>query len=191
MGNFAQTIFVGTATQSRRPAGIAVRRSSGAAWRQSLLRLSLGLLLYPSACLAMQADDLAADVRVNIPVQVLQAVSTFAEAARYRFIAPLNPFYLNGDFDGDHVIDCAVLIRQASDEKSGIAIVNGATHRVSIIAAGRPFGDGGDDFSWMDAWTITPGVAGKPDLLVVMKTESASAAIEWTGKTYRWRQLGD
>ena len=67
-----------------------------------------------------------------------------------------------------------------------------------VVGAGRAIGNGGDDFSWMDAWSIeTRDTRGKSapalrgDALLVQKLESASGLIYWDGSTYRWRQQGD
>ena len=123
--------------------------------------------------------------------------STIAPDAR------LNPFILRGDFDGDGRADIALLVRARTSGKHGIAIVHRATGRVFIIGAGRNNTDGGDDYSWMDAWTVfergavARGATNarppllKGDALLVAKSEAASAILYWTGTTYRWYQQGD
>ena len=113
----------------------------------------------------------------------------------------MNPFYLRGDFNGDGKIDVADLVKQRSTGKIGIAIINGATNKVTILGAGTAIGNGGDDFEWMDSWEIyskadriasgtsVPKLRG--DALLVSKSEAASALIYWNGKRYIWRQQGD
>lgn len=114
----------------------------------------------------------------------------------------VNPFVLFGDFDGDHQTDVAVLIRHLKTSKIGVAV---ARHSgpVDILGAGGAFGNGGDDFRWLDHWytytkapvsrgaddTDPPSLLG--DALWVEKTESASAIIYFTGAKYSWYQQGD
>jgi len=115
----------------------------------------------------------------------------------------LSPFYLRGDFNGDGKIDIAVLVKQRSTEKLGIAIVLGESNKVTILGAGTALGSGGDDLNWMDNWQIHTKDAGanaagaqnlprlRGDALLVTKSEAASALIYWNGKRYVWLQQGD
>ena len=121
----------------------------------------------------------------------------------HTFDTRLNPFCLRGDFDGDGAADFAVLIKQAVGGKQGIAIVHRATGLVSIVGAGKPLGNGGDNFDWMDAWSIVDKAATgaakadpkrpalKGDAILAVKTESAGGLIWWDGTRYRWSQHGN
>lgn len=112
----------------------------------------------------------------------------------------MNPFYLRGDFNGDGKIDVAVLVKQRSTGKVGIAIINGASDKIIILGAGTAIGNGGDDFEWMDSWEIyskdrmangTSVTKLRGDAVLVRKSEAASALIYWNGKRYVWLQEGD
>jgi hypothetical protein len=114
----------------------------------------------------------------------------------------MNPFYLRGDFNGDGKADIAVLVKQRSTGKLGIAIINGATDKVTVVGAGNAIGNGGDNFEWMDSWQVySEGRAAQAaegrgpklhgDALLVSKSEAASALIYWNGKRYAWFQHGD
>jgi hypothetical protein len=112
----------------------------------------------------------------------------------------VQPFYLRGDFNSDRKTDVAVLVKQRTTGKLGIAVIHGATDKVTILGAGTAIGNGGDDFEWMDFWEIyskdrvatgrnVPKLRG--DSLLVSKSEAASALIYWNGKRYVWLQQGD
>jgi hypothetical protein len=136
----------------------------------------------------------------DIPEEINRAIAKGLLAKNYELSFRMDPFYLRGDFNGDGKIDLAVLVKQRSTGKLGIAIVNGATGKVIILGAGNAIGNGGDDFEWMDSWemyskdrvasgTSIPKLHG--DALLVSKIESASALIYWNGKRYIWLQQGD
>lgn len=122
---------------------------------------------------------------------------------QYEFSSHLKPSHLSGDFDGDGKPDIAILVKQKSSGKIGIAVCHSSTNRVLFIGAGTEVGNGGDNFDWMDIWNVTPKATAarkvgkattatlKGDALHVEKSESASALIYWNGRRYRWRQQGD
>jgi len=121
----------------------------------------------------------------------------------YIFSFHINPFYLRGDFDGDGEMDFAFLVIQNKTKKKGIAIMHSGSNKIFIVGAGRPCGNGGDDFRWMNIWSVYP--RGKVELRVgkttipnlcgealhVEKSGSASGLILWDGKKYVWYQQGD
>lgn len=136
----------------------------------------------------------------DIPDVVGKALANESLAKKYELSYRLNPSYLRGDFDGDGKVDVAVLVKERSTGKIGIAIISGASNKVTILGAGTAIGNGGDDFEWMDSWgvyskdriasgTSVPKLCG--DALLVSKDEAASALIYWNGKRYVWRQQGD
>lgn len=139
----------------------------------------------------------------NSPTWVLALVKEKQFDKKYKFITRLNPFYLRGDFNGDGRPDFAVLIERLSDKKQGIAVFHDRDSIIHVIGAGRSFGNGGDDFTWMDVWHVYPidkvergADEGLPPTLkgeafLVEKSESASAIIYWQGKAYAWYQQGD
>jgi hypothetical protein len=168
---------------------------------RSLLLCTATVVLRVSC--AAGPDELPLQMSSSLPPEVLRLLGDSPEARRVAPAAHLNPFYVHGDFNGDGRIDTAVLVKNKASGKIGLAIVDPTAKSVTVIGAGRTFGNGGDDFSWMDAWRLFPHApvgrgsgGGTPpaltgDALMVMKTESASALIYWTGKRYAWYQQGD
>ena len=139
----------------------------------------------------------------DVPDAVKNALTNGSPGKEYDPFLGMNPSYLEGDFNGDGKMDVAVLVKKRSPGKIGIAIVHGATGKVTILGAGIGIGNGGDDFEWMDTWqvysktraahaageTSVPHLRG--DALLVEKSEAASALIYWNGKRYVWSQQGD
>ena len=138
----------------------------------------------------------------NIPASVTQLFKTTGFDKRYDFSSAVKPSQLKGDFDGDGKADIAILVKQRTSGKIGIAVCHSSTNKIVIIGAGTMIGNGGDNFDWMDIWKVVPkaGAAkslGRPaaalkgDAIHVEKSESASALIYWNGTKYVWRQQGD
>ncbi len=111
----------------------------------------------------------------------------------YKLRTDVNPFYLRGDFDGDKKLDYAINVIERKTEKKGIVIYHTGTNRHFTIGAGKPFfgQHPGDDFWWMDAWKVEVNIGRKREGILVVKTESSSGLIYWTGKQYSWIQKGD
>ena len=137
-----------------------------------------------------------------IPESVITVFKTAGLDRHYELSSHLKPSYLKGDFDGDRKPDIAVLVKEKSAGKIGIAVFHSSTSNVLFIGAGTKLGNGGDNFDWMDMWkaVLKPTAAKqlgraasllKGDAIHVEKSESASALVYWTGRRYEWRQLGD
>ncbi len=136
----------------------------------------------------------------DIPELINRAITNGPLAKNYDVSFHLTPSYLRGDFHGDGKIDVAVLVKHRPPGKVGIAIIDRASDKITILGAGTAIGNGGDDFEWMDSWEIylkdrmvngtsVPKLRG--DALLVSKSEAASALIYWNGKRYVWLQQGD
>ena len=119
------------------------------------------------------------------------AMKAFNEklSTRYELFQKPEPSFYVGDFNGDGTSDVALLIKEKATTKVGIAIFEGEERKIKIIGAGKSFGNGGDDFSWMDVWSVRH--TGKVDRLYVAKSETASAVIYWDGSKYKWQQEAD
>jgi hypothetical protein len=131
----------------------------------------------------------------NVPDTVKKALTNGSTGKKCDLSFHVNPSYLKGDFNGDGKMDAAVLVKERSPGKLGIAIVHCATGKVTIFGAGFGIGNGGDDFEWMDFWQVYSKTRDVPwlrgDALLVEKSEATSALIYWNGKRYVWSQQGD
>lgn len=123
----------------------------------------------------------------------------------YSLRTDLNPFYLRGDFDGDKKLDYAISIIEKKTNKKGILIFHMRTKTHYIVGAGNFLRNKSktDDYFWMDAWKVYTGknvkigigetqkITIKGEAILVIKTESSSGLLYWTGKEYDWYQQGD
>lgn len=139
------------------------------------------LLLQALVCLTVQADE-------QPPAWALKV---FHErlGMRHELSQTLKPSFYTGDFNGDGKSDVVLLIREKATGKLGIAILESNANQPKIFGAGKSFGNGGDDFSWMDTWSLRH--SDRVDRLYVAKSEAAGAVIYWDGSKYKWQQEGD
>ena len=137
----------------------------------------------------------------QLPAWAAKPWAVAAAANHVEAFAGVNPFYQRGDFDGDGKADLAILVREKATGKIGILVLHRAGKPV-LLGAGRPFGNGGDDFAWIDQWSVddggtSPRSSGDPstkhraDALWVAKEGTASAVIRYRNGKYVWRQEGD
>ena len=160
-----------------------------------LLLLASDLIYQPESPVSAQSD--------NLPESVTNVFKSTGLTNLYDLSSKLNPSHLTGDFDGDLKPDTAILVKQKSSGKIGIAVLHSSSNRVFFIGAGTNVGNGGDNFDWMDHWSVTLKAAArknlgrtraaalKGDCLFVEKSESASALVCWNGRRYVWYQVGD
>lgn len=137
----------------------------------------------------------------QLPLWSQQAWTELAARESLQISVRLDPAFWLGDFDGDGQQDLAVRVLKSNTKQEGIAfLLNGkAPH---VIGAGRNFGNGGDNFDWMDTWQVETrgadsdsyrrlGLKLKVDSLMVAKEGSASALIYFRKGRPTWRQYGD
>jgi hypothetical protein len=160
----------------------------------------LFVLLTSQSLNGEQASDLRS---TKTPTSAIDLFKSTGLDRRYDLTAHLKPSYLSADFDGDRKPDIAILVKQKTTGKIGIAVCHSSTNKILFIGAGTEVGNGGDNFDWMDLWSATPKATAAKQLgkaaavllkgaaLHVEKSESASALIYWNGTRYVWRQMGD
>jgi len=154
--------------------------------------LALSLLTVVAIPHARAFDGLDTPQAASLPPALVQALGANAALADYALDPRLNPYYLRGDFDADGKPDTALLIRHLGSGKTGIAIVHGGATPVAVLGAGKEFGNGGDEFSWQDAWYVVPDAAkAGSEAIAIIRTESGGGLAHWNGKRYVWQQHGD
>jgi hypothetical protein len=112
-----------------------------------------------------------------------------------------NPCVLTADLDGDKTPDTALLVVETkAPKRRGIAVLRANGVDV-LLGAGISLGNGGDDFSWMDAWKTIPAADAKElwtgkhalsgDALLLEETGSASGLVGWASGRFHWQQASD
>ncbi len=131
----------------------------------------------------------------NVPDLVRICVEAVKERD-FELSSRMNPFYLRGDFDGDHKADYAVLIVQKKTRKGGILVCfGGGRHEPARLGAGTPValegGQESDDLTVFDAWNVEePDRDYRKDRIHLIAKEAGSGLFYWDGRRFRWRQLG-
>ena len=144
---------------------------------------------------AQVTPEAAADL--SLPEWAAGSIHGSPALAPFEVVYRLNPYYQQGDFDGDGRLDLAVLIRRRTTHQEGVVIVHRSDLSVHVVGAGRALGNGGDDFSWLDQWFVQErsvlhdARARGRDVLYVGKSESGGGLIWWNGRAYMWAQWGD
>lgn len=183
------------------------RRVSRASGRFALVVL---LLAFSSVAMKAVADEsgecLTYQQSGSLPSGVKVMIESPSRASSLEVCAFVNPFYQRWDFDGDGVVDLAVLVQEKQGGRRGIAVVRGGSSSIVPIGIGHPVGAGGGDLRWMDAWLVLDkqamakqrlefrgkwGSSFRGEALVLKKTESASGLVGWNGDSFVWEQLGD
>ncbi len=120
--------------------------------------------------------------------------------SQYKESSWISPNQLIADFDGDNRADRAVLVESRITGKLGIALCSSSA-KLSVLGAGNDFGNGGDDFSWADEWSVialdqvdSSSRRFSPKArfgLYVLKNESGGGVIYLSEHGFRWLQYGD
>jgi len=153
----------------------------------------------------------------HIPDWYLQ-VFRKADLNRTYSISPyIKPAFLLSDFNGDNVVDIALLVVNKKSKKRGILIVHQGFTNYYLIGAGSIFGKKGfdefDNTKWMDGWQISkkgkvyetkfedgdivgsiPRNLNYNSIAVWESSDGAPLAggiIYWDGKRYSWIHQGE
>jgi hypothetical protein len=81
------------------------------------------IVFFLAASASAQMPDGATQL-YNVPETIERAISKGPLAKDYEVSFDVNPFYLRGDFNDDGEVDVAVLVKQRSTGKVGIAIIH-------------------------------------------------------------------
>jgi hypothetical protein len=143
----------------------------------------------------------AQELPLMLPYWAISSWNKESAKLDLRLSTRINPFVWRGDFNADSRSDLAVFVESTVTGKQGILFLLQRQKSV-LVGAGVEFGNGGDDFAWMDVWHVEDRGTGhgnytantvrlKGDGLMVAKESSASALIYWKKGRFKWQQYGD
>lgn len=69
------------------------------------------------------------------PTQAKRALTNGSVGKKHDVSPRMNPFHLDGGFNGDGAMDVALLIKERATGKHGIAVVHGTTGKITIVGA--------------------------------------------------------
>jgi hypothetical protein len=118
-----------------------------------------------------------------VPLWADSALTKSGFWGSYDFTSRVNLDIAFADLDGDGLWDVALGIVDRGGRRRGVAIVNQIDRSVHILGAGRPLGNGRNEFSNWDLAALLGYRAG-----VRVLDWHASGWFVWNGHTYVWVQ---
>jgi hypothetical protein len=134
---------------------------------------------------------------------------------KYSIDSLFKPSSFEADFNGDGKKDIVFQISDKVTKKRGILILHDGGTKFYIFGAGKKFGNGGDDFKWLDAWSLytdknasetvfdeeTGDILGSkeitlsnPGLMIFELSDGSPLAggiIHWSNNKYHWIHQGE
>lgn len=71
----------------------------------------------------------------------------------YKIQREFNPYYFEGDFNGDKLIDIAFFVENTIDHTKGLMFINGGKNLVFIVGCGNAT-DMGSSITWAKTWFV-------------------------------------
>ncbi len=148
------------------------------------------------------------------PAEIAESQPTITDSTVAESITPkpkqswLTPDYLTADFNGDGYSDTATAV--VINNKKGILVKHGNTGEEFLIGAGINFGQGGDNFDWVNNWKLVTDkttyevtfdedgeVEGSREVRLrnpafyIGSREEGGATIAWRAWKYTWIHQAD
>ena len=104
----------------------------------------------------------------------------------------VNPFFLNGDWDGDELLDLAVVVRARGTGERGLVVLRQASKQLETFGAGDGASPGGVDWRWFEAWKVESvlpaGVAVHPagEAMILGSLQEVKGWLFWDGQQWQW-----
>lgn len=143
-----------------------------------------------------------ASLKMQLPDWAAKQLDGLSQRESIEVNSRINPFVWRGDFLGAGKGDLAVLVKDSKTKKEGIVFLSQGKDKPIVVGAGHKFGNGGDDFSWLELWYVEDkgtlqhsyhekAVKLTSDGIIVAKEGSASALIYVKAGKANWQQQGD
>jgi hypothetical protein len=122
---------------------------------------------------------------LSLPAEAYDFIGDPANEKAYAPNTSINPFYLHGNFITKGHRATALLIRQRTTGKPGIAIIESGSARARIVGAGRRVAEAdeaaGDSLDWVRGWKVVAGAGGRDELLLC-ENDNSCATLRWDGR---------
>jgi len=143
--------------------------------------------------------DVASNADADVPDSIWSIAAQSGLDSIYAISMSMqSPPYITGDFDGDGVMDAAVLVERRTTGKLGVAVVHRGTRKVAVLAAGSGSA-GPDDLDGINQWDpyfkgTTPTIVNpyRPyasligDALWIERSDSTGGFYIWTGNSFTY-----
>ncbi|MBI5476473.1 MAG: hypothetical protein HY964_07020 [Ignavibacteriales bacterium] len=148
------------------------------------------LILIFSASLFAQRGRLIPNPLKNIPRWARTEFKAHNLDRKYIITFKNYPHFYHGDFNCDNRKDYVLQITEKETGKSGLVFLFGKKTQTisttySIIGAGNRIGKAGDDFKWVDKWTLQTDV--KCDEIFLSSNKSKNGIVKWDGKSFDFK----
>lgn len=157
------------------------------------MRKIVGLALFCALWFTGSAQ-IDSTLMLNIPYWVRSVLEKSELVQKHIILDEFNPFYLEADFNGDKETDIAFFVENKIDHSKGVLIINKGKNVAYVIGAGTTT-EMGANLSWGKRWFVHRDKYlsnnGKKKLIIkypaiqLMRSETSSLIIYWTGKKYK------
>jgi hypothetical protein len=160
----------------------------------SIIR-SLFVLLFFACTPENNGNNSLAGNQIELPKWTWPLIQSTAFKEKYTFDLRINPFYLQADFDKNGFGDMAILIKERTSGKTGVALLLQGKSQLKILGAGQVASFGGEDWNWLRTWkteTILPAGAGVQPVgavLILFPSDINQEApwLFWNGQDWQWK----
>ena len=156
---------------------------------KTLITLSISLLLTVGSSYGQSGLK---DARYeDLPKGVYTALVSSGFFEGYELYFQMSPFFQRGDFNGDGHFDIAIQVVSKTTRKRGIVFLHDGESEYHVIGAGKPFGELGDDFSWLKQWRVDPHslqqyrISGMAEGLILDTPEFPKGLVYYDGQNYK------
>lgn len=103
----------------------------------------------------------------------------------------VSPNRQEAHIDGDELCDTIFQVRRRTTDERGLLFCLSTQESPVLVGAGKRFGNGGSDFSWMRRWSVQSLTNTNKQGVLVQNEDEIGGLILWRKVTLEWEQSGD
>jgi hypothetical protein len=165
-------------------------------------------LMQTMAIVSLTLSSILLQAQSVLPTWGQERIKKFT--AEFNLVSYVKPQFHQADFSGDKIDDLAILVERKTDKKKGILFLFAESSQSFVIGAGTKLTNGGDNFEWMDTWSVFKepvthettfkedgDVEGSKEIrlyrpaIEVREEEGSGGLIYFNGKKFIWIHQGD